>query len=195
MEKSGWLLKKSRWVGAWRNRYCGTDSSSKEVSFACKVDVKPHITFSLYDVKAVNSIPPNRFGKVNVIHIALVNGQNFFVCAANEQEKTEWITALSKFIGQRNTNASLYNKPKMTAAESEAVCKELYQYTLDNMIRVPYWYCVEDGFVYTFKLGPNKQFVKHNRMNANMLTQKQKEALKRPAFANRSFLTCNVRYL
>ena len=199
MEKKGWVSKKSKWLGNWRNRYCqivvgSSTTRAADVFFSKTESTRPHISFNLIDVKSVISVAPERYGKLNVYEVQLRNGSSISVCVGSDAIRQDWMAAISAGIVQRPApQVAERTPPKLTAAQSEAICAKMFHYTIGkDVVRVPMVYNPADAQIYTFTLNERNQKVLYARVPQQVLTSQQKQTLKSPELKGRCFVTHTV---
>jgi hypothetical protein len=86
--EEGWLSKQSRWLKAWRRRYCCLYDTHLYVSRTR--DAKPHHTIDLFLVESVKNVD-DRTGKKYTFEITLTNGDIFTFFANSETDRLSWI--------------------------------------------------------------------------------------------------------
>ena len=98
-DKEGWLYKKSRWVGDWRERYFVLKGSKL---FFCKNEREaPHGMINLVDcvsAKDADDKAKRSFALELVLH-----DERFFLCAESEVQKSSWLSAVHRSIEKHSS--------------------------------------------------------------------------------------------
>mmetsp|Transcript_24085 Transcript_24085/g.21908 ORF Transcript_24085/g.21908 Transcript_24085/m.21908 type:complete len:159 (+) Transcript_24085:74-550(+) len=90
----GWLSKKSRWIGEWRQRYFILKGS--KLFYAKSSVAAPHGVIDLVDCKNIQSAD-TKTKKRNAFIVSLKEDQ-IFLFAENENLKDTWISQLGRAI-------------------------------------------------------------------------------------------------
>lgn len=87
--KTGWLYKQSKWIKAWRRRYCKLYGS--DLLICRKEDSKPHIIVNLLELSMVET---SKAFKVNAFKLVMNDGTRWYFVADFPDEQQEWMRIL-----------------------------------------------------------------------------------------------------
>ena len=124
----GWLMKKSKWLGAWRTRYFKLEGT--KFSFAKDENTPPHGVIDVSTLKSIQMIQKEGF---NVIEIVLAS-DTYYVQGEDDKDSLGWIKVLSAAGGLK---AQTSKKPKSTrppgTPDFDATSQS--QISCDNLLR------------------------------------------------------------
>lgn len=102
-DKEGWLHKKSRWVGDWRERFFVLKGSKL---FFCKSENDaPHGMIDLVDcISAMDAEVKAK--RANTLELVL-RDERFYVSADSEVQKLSWLSSILKCIDKHSSILNL----------------------------------------------------------------------------------------
>jgi len=102
-DREGWLMKKSRWMGDWRERFFILKGS--KLFFAKDEEAAPHGMIDLVDCISAKDAQ-DRAKRPHCLEIVL-RDERFYLSAESEDNKTSWLSAILKCIQK---HSSIYHQ-------------------------------------------------------------------------------------